>query len=796
MPDDLEQFLRTAYPSTKASIEQINFLIKEVVDVFTWTFDEGEATWPYQLVSAAQSWPATKYSFSTTAMIAFALQLATGRVRDSSLAPAAAREVGPVDLEQANQISALVTPFIQKALHRISQKSVGQGGSKSGGALTKSSTFGDDDPFTLTWLLELLSTDTDPQRKPYRDHLRERGWSLVEKVLSDSDPLLDVLRIDADERVSHAFPLLRVLQLGDMLSRREYRVELSRKKDLSGVRELFLNKVHLHLSESSIPASGFDPADLVLALEGWILSTPIEPDFAVIDRAFHVLREYQSQSSYWRPLRPFKVTQQGLELLPQSVEIANSLLRICGTPSLARRGYFSKHIALFEQYAKWLLGRAFRGFAVRPSLGNSPFVGWESDHTYTLNRIHLWQTSQVLIFLQHYVAMLQRHVAETCLRLAGFRKPLVEKSRPVSESAKPSQRDQGLKTVPSKPENSDKKEAKDVEGNFVWKEEEPFSGGAPDSPYHVYESIEKNFITPRRPGSEATPLFSMLLYGPPGTGKSTIAELLAKAIGFPLLTITPSDFITAGELVEARAKAIFDVLGEQTDLVVLFDEIDHLLLDRDSKFYHQQGDFFKLLTPGMLTKLSELRKKSRTLFIIATNYFERIDKAIKRPGRIDARYLVLPPDKKRRGAILEGMGLGWKEMDSKKKEQVLKATVRFTYTELKDLWRYVEQRGGSLVGDALAGSLVEATSRVRPMTTIETYRARMGEGKQETEWGPGELPSEEFALIAYLELEAKDELPKDKWVKEALRRALNEGTLVDRVVEDRLRKFVEKESAT
>ena len=70
----------------------------------------------------------------------------------------------------------------------------------------------------------------------------------------------------------------------------------------------------------------------------------------------------------------------------------------------------------------------------------------------------------------------------------------------------------------------------------------------------------------------------MLLYGPPGTGKTGIADDLTAALRWPLVTVTPSDFIRRGEAeVEARAKDIFDALGEQEDMVVLFDEIDRLI---------------------------------------------------------------------------------------------------------------------------------------------------------------------------------------------------------------------------
>ena len=59
------------------------------------------------------------------------------------------------------------------------------------------------------------------------------------------------------------------------------------------------------------------------------------------------------------------------------------------------------------------------------------------------------------------------------------------------------------------------------------------------------------------------------------------------------------------------------------------------------------------MTPGMLTKLNDLRRKKRLIFIIATNYENRIDAAIKRTGRIDKRYLVLPQDAKARRRMIE-----------------------------------------------------------------------------------------------------------------------------------------------
>ena len=73
--------------------------------------------------------------------------------------------------------------------------------------------------------------------------------------------------------------------------------------------------------------------------------------------------------------------------------------------------------------------------------------------------------------------------------------------------------------------------------------------------------------------------YSCLLYGPPGTGKTTLARSVAEGLGWPLLTITTSDFIVDGEAqVEARAKKLFEALNAQRNMVVFFDEIDRLVL--------------------------------------------------------------------------------------------------------------------------------------------------------------------------------------------------------------------------
>ncbi len=71
---------------------------------------------------------------------------------------------------------------------------------------------------------------------------------------------------------------------------------------------------------------------------------------------------------------------------------------------------------------------------------------------------------------------------------------------------------------------------------------------------------------------------------------------------------------------------------EQVEAVILLDEIDRLILDRDSKLYSKQGDMFQVRTPGMLPKLKDLRGQKRSIFIIATHSGPVHTKSIVRRG--------------------------------------------------------------------------------------------------------------------------------------------------------------------
>jgi len=145
----------------------------------------------------------------------------------------------------------------------------------------------------------------------------------------------------------------------------------------------------------------------------------------------------------------------------------------------------------------------------------------------------------------------------------------------------------------------------------------------------------------RFPGESIKGPVSALLFGPPGTSKTRISQAVAAKLGWPLLLLDPSHFLSNGiENIYSRASEIFRDLQDLSGVVVLFDEMDALVRTRDGTRIDLTGQF---LTTSMLPKLAALHDQGSLVFLFATNYQEGFDPAIKRPGRFDVLLCVGPP---------------------------------------------------------------------------------------------------------------------------------------------------------
>ena len=137
---------------------------------------------------------------------------------------------------------------------------------------------------------------------------------------------------------------------------------------------------------------------------------------------------------------------------------------------------------------------------------------------------------------------------------------------------------------------------------------------------------------------------SALLFGPPGTSKTETAKTIAKCIGWPLIEIDPSHFLVNGiENIYKQSDMIFNELSELCGVVVLFDEMDALVQTRDDKNLRLDITS-QFLTTSMLPKLAKLHDNAKAIFLMATNFQEKFDPAIKRAGRFDLLLCMGPPN--------------------------------------------------------------------------------------------------------------------------------------------------------
>lgn len=694
----LQSYLDKDYKSEKDELRSVDELIEKVIPFYK-TFDT-QYGWPYQIGAKQDS-----LSTSTTSMVAFSMGILMGGKIDLAVDEDCEnyfkRSVFEEDYSRYNEILSTAKKIVFEDFN-------------SRYCNFQSNTYGINDPLTMTWVKYLAdnvkkSVDHKTIEK-YNKKCIYRIENVFSTIYSDKEKLVFSEQPDIEKKQSgeiektHIFPLLKVVQLYCSVRKNKDSAYKPTEKYINAVRDIFKERLHYHLSLASIENSNFDTAELVFSLEGALLLDHNVDNFEqnLLDRIFQEIKERQEISLYWRPLKPFVSNHQGLALLPLSVEIAMSLIRICRLLGKKGNDLFSKYYDIFSKYTKWLKTRVTT--IESPDITDERLYGWCSEHIYKPNVIHPWETSQVVVYLVNYNQMLQKHIANKLLKSSNF---FVE--------------------------YFDKK----VYAWNEWMKNEPVS----KDKFRIYKDINSKYV------SENNNNFSMLLYGPPGTGKTSIAEKIAETKGWPLVTITPSDFIANGaDQVEAKAKNIFTVLEEQRKLVVLFDEIDRLILDRDSGYYFEQSDMFQFMTPSMLVKLKNLRKKAGVIFIICTNYEERIDLAIKRPGRIDQKYLVLPPDKERRTSFIKEK----LQVDSDVISYIVENTALYTFVDLLQLIKNIKEN----LKDFTVSSVKELI--VDPTISLLSYSNKIGINKSEQKEKNPQKPKKEFLTLVFLKAEAND----------------------------------------
>ena len=142
----------------------------------------------------------------------------------------------------------------------------------------------------------------------------------------------------------------------------------------------------------------------------------------------------------------------------------------------------------------------------------------------------------------------------------------------------------------------------------------------------------------------------VLLYGSPGTGKTLIARAIANEAKLHFIKVNGPEIIHKyyGES-EARLREIFEEASTKSPSVIFIDEIDAIAPKRADVL----GDVEKRVVAQLLALMDGMVPRGHVVVIGATNIPERVDPALRRPGRFDREITIPVPNAEGRRAILK-----------------------------------------------------------------------------------------------------------------------------------------------
>ncbi|CAL8098889.1 unnamed protein product [Orchesella dallaii] len=144
-----------------------------------------------------------------------------------------------------------------------------------------------------------------------------------------------------------------------------------------------------------------------------------------------------------------------------------------------------------------------------------------------------------------------------------------------------------------------------------------------------------------------------LLYGPPGCGKSSFIRSIAGEIGYDICILS----LTARGLTDDTLNVLMNSTPE--DCIILLEDVDAAFRSREDTqaSSREQNLSFEGCAPstvtfgGLLNALDGVASTEGRLVFMTTNYVDRLDPAMVRPGRVDLKLLIDYPNDHQLGAI-------------------------------------------------------------------------------------------------------------------------------------------------
>ena len=142
----------------------------------------------------------------------------------------------------------------------------------------------------------------------------------------------------------------------------------------------------------------------------------------------------------------------------------------------------------------------------------------------------------------------------------------------------------------------------------------------------------------------------IIFYGETGTGKTLFAKVMASICKLEMITIDLGNMADKSSLLRRIKKAFDCARKSNKPTMIFFDEMDKVLPNVSEEYY---SDHSKAILAQLLTLIDGMNSNKNFIFVATCNDYENLPSTLVRPGRIDKKIHIGPPDYPSRVEILK-----------------------------------------------------------------------------------------------------------------------------------------------